>query len=253
MKPLLFISVCALSAIISCKKEDLPAEPAASTYRVRMTDAPAVYNQVNVDIVGVELTGKGKTVTLNVNPGVYNLLEFANGADTLIATGSVKMERVQQIRLLLGPNNTVMADSVVYPLTVPSGAESGLKIQVHHDLQPGVAYEVLLDFDAHQSVVETGNGQYVLKPVIRAVENAISGSITGTVSPKGVVTVITATGSSAAYSSVADTATGGFIIKGVPAGSYTVEVVPAAPHNSVSIPNVSVVNGAPVSVGTVTL
>ena len=208
---------------------------------------------MNVDIKAVELTGQGKTISLNVNQGIYNLLDFANGADTLIATGSLTVEKVQQIRLVLGPNNSVMADSVVYPLQVPSGSESGLKIQVHHALQPGVAYEVLLDFDAHQSVVETGNGSYILKPVIRAIENAISGSISGTLSIPGVNALITATNSGGIFTSVADSITGGFLIKGVPAGTYTVDVVPAAPHNSVSVNNVNVTNGSPVSVGTVTI
>ena len=56
---------------------------------VRMTDLPGNYDEVNVDIRGVEVTGNGGSVTLNINPGIYNLLDYANGVDTLIATGDV--------------------------------------------------------------------------------------------------------------------------------------------------------------------
>lgn len=249
------IAASALAAVflVFCKKEVSAPQTLPTPYYVRMTDAPAAYQQVNVDVQGVELTGHGKTITLNVTPGIYNLLDYANGADTLIATGSVNIEKVQQVRLILGSNNTVMADSVVHPLTIPGGSETGLKIQVHQSLLPGVAYELLLDFDAFQSVVEHGNGKYHLKPVIRAVDNAISGSITGTLSATGVSAVITATGSAGGFSTIADTISGGFIIKAVPAGAYTVNVVPAAPHTSVSIGNVNVATGAPTSVGTVSI
>lgn len=237
----------------ACKKEQTSAPVATTPYHVRLTDAPGAYQQVNVDIQSVQVTGQGQTISLKVNPGIYNLLDFANGADTLIATGGLTLQKVQQIRFILGSNNSVMADSVLYPLEVSSGSQSGLKINVHHSLQPGVAYEVLLDFDAHQSVVETGNGKFQLKPVIRAVEKAISGSITGTLSPTGVSAVIAATNTSGGYSTVADTVSGAFLIQGVPAGTYSVQIVPAAPHNSVNINGVNVVNGSPVSVGTVTI
>lgn len=46
-----------------------------------------------------------------------------------------------------------------------------------------VAYTLMLDFDAAQSIVLTGNGKYLLKPVIRAIPQSVSGAITGIVSP----------------------------------------------------------------------
>jgi hypothetical protein len=45
-----------------------------------MTDAPGPYQQVNVDVMGVEITGDGgQSVTLNVVPGIYDLLKLSNG------------------------------------------------------------------------------------------------------------------------------------------------------------------------------
>src|SRR5687768_1034357 len=86
--------------ISSCTKdketEPFPQKP--SPYYIHMTDAPGPYTAVNVDIQGVEITGNGNTVMLNVNTGIYNLLDFANGVDTLIATGSLTVDKVQQIR-----------------------------------------------------------------------------------------------------------------------------------------------------------
>jgi len=160
----LFFSALAAIVFFSCNKEE-PAAPkpvVPSPYFVRMTDAPGPYTAVNVDIQGVEVTTNGSITMLNVNPGVYNLIDFSNGVDTLIATGNLVAERVQQIRLILGPNNSVEIGGITYPLSTPSAQQSGLKLQVHQTLQAGVAYYVLLDFDANQSIVDQGNGTYSL-------------------------------------------------------------------------------------------
>ncbi len=242
-----------LAAAVSCKKEKevTPADP-PTPYHIRMTDAPAAYLAVNIDLQAVEVTGSGSTVMLNVTPGIYNLLHFSNGLDTLIATGSLTMSRVEQIRLILGTNNTIVTSTGTYPLKTPSAQQSGLKLNVHHNLQPGVDYYVLLDFDAAQSIVENGNGDYSLKPVIRTVETALSGSIRGKISQPGVAATVTATSGVASYSSVVN-ANGDFVIAGLPAGSYTLTVTPVLPYATVSLPNVNVTVGASTNVGVIVI
>lgn len=221
-------------------------------YHIRMTDAPAAYLAVNIDLQAVEVKGSGAAVMLNVTPGIYNLLNFSNGLDTLIATGALTMSRVEQIRLILGPNNTIVTSTGTYPLKTPSAQQSGLKLNVHHDLLPGVDYYVLLDFDAAQSIVENGNGDYSLKPVIRTIETTLSGSIRGKLSQPGVAATVTATSGSASYSSVVNS-NGDFIIAGLPAGSYTVTVTPVLPYSTVSVSNVVVTVGASTNVGIITI
>ena len=64
-----------------------------------MTDAPGPYDAVYVDIQGIEITGGGgKNVVMNVSKGIYNLLDFSNGIDTLLATGTLEDAKVSQIR-----------------------------------------------------------------------------------------------------------------------------------------------------------
>jgi hypothetical protein len=218
-----------------------------------MTDAPGPYNAVYVDIVGVEVTGTNNdAVLLDVNPGIYNLLNFSNGKDTLIGTGTLDVGSVEQIRLILGPNNTIMVNNVSYPLSTPSAEQSGLKLQVHKTLEAGVEYEILLDFDANQSIVETGNGVYKLKPVIRTIENAISGSIKGKITPIGQIATITATSSTSSYSSVVN-ANGDFLIKGIPAGTYSVTITPVLPLVAVTKTNIIVTTGVSTNIGTTIL
>lgn len=234
---------------VSCKNDTATT----STLNVKMTDAPGPYGAVNIDLQGVEVTGTNNSaVLLNAHPGIYNLLDLANGKDTLLGTGDLNVGSVEQIRLILGSNNTVVVNNVSYPLSTPSAEQSGLKLQVHQTLEAGVTYRILLDFDANQSIVETGNNTYKLKPVIRTIDTAVSGSIRGMISPVGLIATVTATSGTAVYSSVVDK-NGNFLISGVPAGTYTVVVTPALPKLPVTVANVSVTTGVVASVGTINI
>jgi len=241
------------------KKETLTSpsqtNPQATPYSVRMTDLPGPYTAVNVDIQSVIITGSNGDVTLSTNAGIYNLLNYSNGSDTLIAQGNLNSTTgtVQQIRLVLGPNCSVVSGGTTYPLTVPSGEESGLKLQVHHTLQAGIAYQVLLDFDANQSIVAQGNGGFHLKPVIRTVEAALGGSNKGHVTPIGVPVSITATSSTGQSYSTIVSISGYFLLSGLPAGSYSVLINPVSPYNTQTVNNVNVTVGTVTDMGGISL
>lgn len=216
---------------------------------VRMTDAPANYDAVMVDVQGVEVIGAGGAVVmLNANKGIYNLLDFTNGMDTLIASGDLDAGTISQIRLILGTENSVMVDGVVYHLSTPSAEQSGLKLQIHQTFVAGVSYNILLDFDASQSIVLTGNGEYKLKPVIRTIEAAITGSIKGQISPISLGTLVTATSNGVSYSTVANV-NGYFMLAGLPAGAYTITVTPVLPLLPITITGKTVVVGASTDLG----
>jgi hypothetical protein len=240
--------------VASCNKDkdnDITKDKAHLS--IRMTDAPAIYDAVLIDLQAVEITGgNGGAVMLNTNAGIYNLLDFSNGLDTLIATGYLDAGTISQIRLILGPNNSVIVDNVIYPLSTPSAQQSGLKLQVHQTFEPGVTYMLLLDFDANQSVILTGNGEYQLKPVIRVIDTAMTGSIYGSITPLGVMSVITAVSGGITYTSV-NNANGQFLLPGLPAGLYDVTVYPEIPYANITIVDVVVSTGVSTDLGQIVL
>ena len=122
--------LASMTLIFSCSKDDKN-----STLQVRLTDNPVAFQEVNVDIREVRVkfnddVSDNEWVTLTTNAGIYNLLRL-QGVDTALATGLLPANTVKQIRFILGPNNTVKDNGVVYPLVIPSGSESGLKIKVN--------------------------------------------------------------------------------------------------------------------------
>jgi hypothetical protein len=70
--------------------------------------------------------------------------------------------------LVLGQNNSIKAGGETFPLIIPSGSESGLKIKVNKDLRASVD-SIIVDFDAALSVTNEAGG-YKLRPVLRITE-----------------------------------------------------------------------------------
>lgn len=250
-------------AVQSCKKGDNSPAPSATSssssssdyanFKVYLTDAPASYDEVNVDVQQVEIhSSGGGWQTLSVlNPGIYNLLEYSNGLDTLILNDSLPVGNISQIRLILGANNTIMVDSVTYPLSTLSGQQSGLKLQIHQKLEAGITYAITLDFDVAHSVHKTGNGVYKLKPVIRTITAGVDGAIKGKIVP-GAITPVFAIMGTDTLGGMSD-ANGNFLIQGVTPETYSLLVTPVAPLTDTTVSNVSVSAGGVTDVGTITI
>lgn len=133
-----------------------------------LTDNPAALEEVNVDITAIKVKLDKDTTewyTLNTNAGVYNLLALQNGITDTLATGNVPSGVLKEVRFILGNRNTVKSGGQLYPLTVPSGSESGLKIKIDKRLGETLNTFVM-DFDAALSIKEENDG-YKLRPVIR--------------------------------------------------------------------------------------
>lgn len=219
------LGLCTVLFFGACSKTE--SGGGSARLDLRLTDAPAAFDALNLDIRGIEFhtDGAGWTTVDAVVPGVYNLLEFRNGIDTLIARTTLPAGNLSQVRFLLGEDNSNVVDGVEQPLKVPSGEQSGLKFNVHQELIPDGSYTVWTDFDAARSIVQTGNGSYMLKPVIRVFTELTNGRIRGMVDPMSANPIVYAFNET-------DTATalpaedGFFLISGLPEGDYTVVVAP---------------------------
>lgn len=193
MKKILYLISLSIVLFTACSNDDDNKNEnkgnGETRVEIRLTDAPAPYDEVNIDIIGVSLHVSNEEFSgwqelPLLYPGIYNLLDYRNGVDTLLAAYDLPAGKISQIRLLLGENNTIVKDGEEYPLKTPSAQQSGLKLNFHDELAPGVLYKLWIDFDASRSIVETGSGKFQLKPVIRAYAEAISATgIVGDVIP----------------------------------------------------------------------
>jgi hypothetical protein len=150
-------------SFFACKKESNQVP-----VKFYLTDAPAGFEEVNVDIEAIRVKldkEEDNWVDVPTNAGVYNLLELQNGITTLLAQGDLPEGVIKEVRFILGTDNSIKVNGTVYPLYIPSGAESGLKIKINKKLNQTLN-SFTLDFDAGLSVKEENNG-YKLRPVIK--------------------------------------------------------------------------------------
>jgi len=237
----IFITAGLVIIISGCT--EINPDAAHANIQFRLTDSPGDYQQVNIDVVGVKIIVNDSLIELGTNQGIYNLLEFVNGRDTLLVDEEITSGFVSQIRLVLGENNTVMIDSTLYDLKTPSAQQSGLKLNVHQEVQGGESYAYVIDFRVEKSVLKTGNDKYILKPVIRVFTEAITGSVKGVVQPVEAKPLVMAILQEDTLSTYADTVSGAFIIRGLSEGSYRLKFEPVEGFQDTVLSDIGVIPG----------
>lgn len=254
LKLILCVAVVS-AAFISCDSDG--GSEGTSSLSVRLVDAPGDYEKVFIDVVGVEAIVDGETVVLDTNSGIYDLLSLTGGEFVNLVSEEIPSGELSQMRLILGERNSLILDGgQEVDLKTPSAQQSGLKLNVNYALQPGVLYEFIMDFNVDKSVVELGNSEHILKPVIQITTVAESGAISGIVSPSDVDALVTATNnadSSVEVSAYTDPVSGAFLLYGVPEGTYTVVIEPETESgfSAVTKENVVVETGSTTELETV--
>ncbi len=215
-----------------------------ATMNVHLVDGPdSSYKAVTLQVKKLEIHGPNGWQTLadfTTTPDgvlkVNNLLDLRYGIRMTLAAGApVVAGHYDQMRMLLGPDNSVtLADGSWFPLKVPSGMQSGVKFPLSFDIAEGTTRDVFIDFDAHRSIFvhEAGaSGQYLLRPVVRAIDKLV-GSISGTLTTPAVAPASpTPLGNVEVMAEVIDSGTGRAVVvrstfTDATTGHYTLDLLP---------------------------
>lgn len=150
------------------------------TVEVLLTDDPFPYDLVeeaNATIRRVEAISKTEGhVVLSEEARTFNLLELRNGLTATLAEGELPAGTYSQLRLIVGDTASVtLKNGETFNLQVPSGTETGIKVQVGDlEVEAGKEVELTLDFDVGESFVVKGNVNtpagiqgFIFKPVIK--------------------------------------------------------------------------------------
>lgn len=166
--------------------------PGTGRMSVQVTDAPVDgADNVVVRFIGLSVKPVGQPAMqfLFDAPKDIDLLALAGGdAAPLISNVVVPAGAYEWMRLDVVADFDLVYDSYIriagsqYELRVPSGSETGLKLNGGFRVPQGGLASYTLDFDLRRSVVEpVGQPGYYLKPVVRMVNNAQVGMLTGVV------------------------------------------------------------------------
>ena len=256
------------AGVAACGGGDDGGASGPGTVSVSLTDAPACgFDQVNVTVSKVRVhqsssaddTAAGWTdITVNP-PRKINLLDFNDPTQPIhvqpLGLAPLEAGHYTQLRLVLIPNSgsSPLANSIVLsgttqeiPLDTPSGIQSGVKLVHQFTVNSGQRVDLLLDFDACKSIVQTGNGKYKLKPVIKVIPfvlNGIQGFIDKTLTN---VRVSAQQQGQIIRETVLNTTTGEFFLAHLDPGNYDV-VISADGHATAVISGVPVANDSSIT------
>jgi Domain of unknown function (DUF4382) len=171
-------------------------------------DAPEAYGKINLGVtdaavdgaqhVVVEFTGIEIKAVNDASPEVFDfatprridlLALEGGGSEILLRDEILPAGNYEWIRLKVNAGRTAsdsyvdLKDGTRYPLFIPSGNQSGLKLIRGFTIGAGTTSDFTIDFDLRRSVIRPPgqNGDFVLKPVLRIVDNLQVGTLTGTV------------------------------------------------------------------------
>lgn len=203
-KLLVILFAITFSSFLGGCGSDSSESTGTGTLSLNLTDAPGDYAAVYVTIDNVQIhkgdeegeqDGDGEWITLDTEdtlPQTYDLIELTNGVMQNLGITDLETGVYTQLRLYLGgtqsfpdgyepvggfllpteANYIVVNKDASYEahaLKVPSGYQSGIKLVNEVYIEEGSTVELILDFDANRSVVETGSGKYILKPTIKVI------------------------------------------------------------------------------------
>lgn len=271
---LLFATLFIALSSLSCSDDKTTDPENSSRVILKLVDAQGNYDEVNVEIIDIQYNSseEDKGWQSFTPEGGYpirtDLTELIAGNELLLSDEIIPSGWMEQIRLVLSENNTLKIEGQeeLIPLKTPSAQQSGLKIKLNQELDPGFSYTFILDWDVQRSIVEAGSsGQYILKPVIRANAEVNSGSVSGTVVadiigdesaelfPKEAVVVEIYNSEDEYVTETLTDSEGKFLIQGLSPGDYTlrIETLDYIPYVSPS--PVKIVAGQITNAGTIEL
>jgi len=162
------------------------------TVSMGLTDAPTMdLSSVNVAFNAIRLKpvdGPWQEFSLE-EVGIIDLLTLQGGVtEPLITDEEVPAGEYEEIRLIVDTEQSwVTRESegdARYTLGVPSGEQSGLKLKGNFIVAADTSQSFTIDFDVRKSIVNPQGqalGDYMLKPVLRLVNNLEVGELTGEV------------------------------------------------------------------------
>ncbi|PWN05716.1 DUF4382 domain-containing protein [Rhodohalobacter mucosus] len=242
---LVFVFASCESLEVNSDNSDEPG-----TMRVFLTDAPADYESVVIDIReirihknedavmeedsdsdgdndGEDQESDGEWIIISDEPQKVDLLQLTNGITEFLGETELEAGTYSQMRLILGDENEITVDGATKKLTTPSAQQSGLKLNIHAEVESNAVYTLLLDFDASRSIVKAGNsGKYLLKPVIKTVDLARTGAIAGTVEPADAMPWVYAIADEDTLAGTRADELGEYLMIGLLSGTYDVAVFP---------------------------
>jgi hypothetical protein len=233
MKTLIISFVFITALFLGCSDDSTGPATGNGTLKMYLVDSPSSFDSVIIFVSRVEVHRAGSDdnsgwFVINNTLRSFDLLQLRNGASVVLGDSILASGDYTQIRLILTDGNYVIDNGIKHDLTIPSGSQTGIKLNHGFNIEPNTLYELMLDFNVDKSIHITGNGQYMLKPVIRCMSMITSGTISGQVLPLDAQAIVFTTVGLDTVTTYPDVQ-GFFKLMALPQRTYNVEIATVNP------------------------
>jgi hypothetical protein len=244
--------------------------PQTGSLRVLITDKPFPYDFIEtaiVSIVQVEVRAASEneedesgflTVFESSEGKEFNLLELQNGKTDILADTTVPVGSYDQIRFIIEWGQVTLSDGRAYPLNVPSGTTSGIKLRVEFEVTGTGETTLLVDCDLAKAFHQVPSGavtdvsqiqefRFTPSVALRVIEQEEAGAVSGSVKSSTGLSLANASvtaydASAAEITSTASMWNGTYQLIGLPPGTYTIEFS-ATGYDTSQVTGVEVLSG----------
>lgn len=178
----LFVVLALLLVIVGCGGST-DSRTATGRISVEAFDSPPPgdLDAVNLTITQVSAhhTGSGWIVLAELD-STYDFLQLINGVTAELAIAEVPVGKYTQVRLVVADTNEIVVGGESYPLIVPSGTETGVKLNLGFTVEEDQLVEIYVDFDASRAI-NWSPDPYHLHPTFKAFMKVVSVKVSGVV------------------------------------------------------------------------
>ena len=191
MKRLIYAAVSL--AALACS--DAPLGGGSGHTRVYLTDDPFPFGsiaQVNVYIARIEASASTDTtgltpsswITIATPERTFNLLDFQGGSSALLGEADLPADKYAAVKIVINTarSSVVRNDGSQAAVHWPVSGNLALYALVEQPLAVTAAgAQIVLDLDVSSTFLSDGSGGFYFVPWIRAVDEAATGRVVGTV------------------------------------------------------------------------
>jgi hypothetical protein len=205
---------------------------------VLLIDAPGDFDEVWVEIMGVELLPSGSRglengdwVFLPYTPvdKLVRLTDLVGSQRLLLGRKEVPAGIVSQVRLLLGGTHYFIKNGQRFPLQLANDSERRITVDLQANATAGFALDIYIDFDVASSIHAAGSGVFLLNPTLRAFTLERTTEIRGIVRPPAARPFVYAIYEADTFATLTSS-TGEFRFRGLPPTPYRILIRPRITH-----------------------
>lgn len=199
-----------------------------ATLRVYVSGVPGEFQEVSFTFSEISAQIGNMWISVMDTMHTISLPQWATGELIEIGETVVPAGDYSQLQLLIA-RARVLVGNEIFEVVIPDSSQAGMKLIDEFVIDPGTSFELIIDFDINRSIISVGPPgnpiSYHLRPVMRVIPRALSGSLSATVTnPEHEAVACALQNGDTLTTARVHPQSGAFLLGFLPGGDYTIMV-----------------------------